>query len=50
LEQKGYLRSWEERNGRSRRRVFRATPEGRRALQAAKRKIKELFTEIVEGE
>ena len=47
LELKGYLRSWEERNGRSRRRVFRATPKGRQALLAAKRKIRELFTEIV---
>ena len=47
LEQKGYLRSWEERNGRSRRLVFRATPKGKRALQAAKRKIRELFAEIV---
>ena len=53
LEQKGYLRSWEERNGRSRRQVFRATPifratpKGRQALLAAKRKIRELFAEIV---
>jgi DNA-binding PadR family transcriptional regulator len=47
LEQKGYLRSWEERDGRSRRRVFRATPKGRQALLAAKRKIRELFAEIV---
>jgi len=50
LEQKGYLRSWEERNGRSRRLVFRATPKGKRALQAAKRKIRELFTEIMGDE
>ena len=50
LEQKGYLRSREEREGRSRRRVFRATPKGRQALQAAKRKIRELFTEIVGGD
>ena len=47
LEQKGYLQLWEERNGRSRRRVFRATPKGRQAPQAAKRKIRELFAEIV---
>lgn len=31
LEQKGYLRSWEERNGRSRRSLFRATPKGHQA-------------------
>jgi DNA-binding PadR family transcriptional regulator len=47
LEKKGYLRSWEARNGRSRRRVFRATPKAKQALLAAKRKIRELFTEIV---
>lgn len=29
LEKKGYLRSWEERDGKSRRRLFRATPTGR---------------------
>ena len=50
LEQKGYLRSWEERNSHSRRRVFQATPRGRQALQAAKRKIRELFAEIVGGD
>jgi PadR family transcriptional regulator, regulatory protein PadR len=50
LEQKGYLHSWEERNGRSRRRVFRATPKGRQALRAATRKISELFAEIVGAE
>src|SRR5262252_2699560 len=30
LEKKGYLRSSEQRNGKSRRRVFRASPQGRR--------------------
>jgi DNA-binding PadR family transcriptional regulator len=49
LEKKGYLRSWDERDGRSRRRVFRATPKGKQALGAAKKKIRELFTEIVES-
>jgi len=47
LEKKGYLRSWEERDGKSRRRVFRATPRGHEALRAAKKKIRELFSEIV---
>jgi DNA-binding PadR family transcriptional regulator len=47
LERKGYLRSWEERNGRSRRRIFRSTPRGKQALLTAKRKIRELFAEIV---
>jgi len=50
LEQKGYLCSWEERDGRSRRRVFRATPQGKQALRAARTKIRELFAEIVGGE
>jgi DNA-binding PadR family transcriptional regulator len=47
LQQKGYLRSWKERDGRSRRRVFRATLKGKQALLAAKRKIQELFAESV---
>jgi PadR family transcriptional regulator, regulatory protein PadR len=49
LEKKGYLRSTEERNGKSLRKVYRATPLGKRALQAAKSKIRELFRELVEG-
>src|SRR5580693_6070123 len=36
LETKGYLSSREVRNGKSRRRVYRATPLGRKALVAAK--------------
>ena len=47
LEKKGYLRSYEQRNGKSRRRVFRATPQGRRALAAAKARVRELFTELI---
>ncbi len=50
LEQKGYLRSREERNGKSLRKVYRATPLGRRALRAATSKVRELFRELVEGE
>jgi PadR family transcriptional regulator PadR len=49
LEKKGYLRSTEQRDGKSRRRVYRATPRGRKALEAAKNKIRELFREVVEG-
>jgi DNA-binding PadR family transcriptional regulator len=48
LEKKGYLRSKEERNGKSLRRVYRATPAGRRALAAAKVKVRELFHELIE--
>ena len=50
LEKKGYLRSREERDGKSRRRVFLATPKGQHALRAAKKKIRELFSEVVGGD
>jgi len=46
LENKGYLRSTEKRDGKSLRKIYRATPLGRRALAAAKSKIKELFREF----
>jgi PadR family transcriptional regulator, regulatory protein PadR len=49
LEQKGYIRSAEQRNGRSLRKVYRATPKGRKALEAAKQKVRELFHELIEG-
>src|ERR1700693_4524132 len=48
LEKRGYLRSTEQRNGRSIRKVYRATPLGRRALKAVKVKVGELFGEINE--
>ena len=48
LEQKGYLRSKEERSGKSRRKVYRATPLGRKALSAAKKRVRELFRELIE--
>lgn len=50
LEKKGYLRSRQQRNGRSLRKVYRATAMGRRALEASKVKVRELFRELVEGE
>src|SRR5881296_345578 len=51
LEAKGYLRSTERRNGKSLRKVYRATPIGRKALAAAKSKVRELFQELImEGE
>ena len=49
LEKKGYLRPTVQRKGRSLRRVYRATPLGRRALAAAKSKVRELFRELIEG-
>jgi PadR family transcriptional regulator, regulatory protein PadR len=50
LEKKGYLRSGEQRDGRSIRRIYRATPKGRRALAAIKSKVRELFQELTENE
>lgn len=50
LERKGYLRSAEQRDGKSLRRVYRATPLGRRALAASKSKVRELFHELIESD
>ena len=50
LEKKGYLLSERERNGKSLRRVYRATRLGQKALAASKSKVRELFHELVEGE
>jgi PadR family transcriptional regulator PadR len=50
LEKKGYLRSQERRDGKSLRRVYRATPLGRRALAAAKNRVRELFHELIAGD
>lgn len=49
LKKKGYLKSTEKRNGKSLRRVYRATPLGRRALAASKSRVRELFHELIEG-
>jgi PadR family transcriptional regulator PadR len=49
LEKKGYLRSSQQRNGKSLRKVYRATALGRKALAGAKRKVRELFRELMEG-
>jgi DNA-binding PadR family transcriptional regulator len=48
LEKKGYLRASEQRNGKSRRKVYRATARGRKALESAKVKVRELFGELIE--
>ena len=47
LESKGYLESRQERAGRRIRRLYRATPAGREALELAKSKVRELFREIL---
>jgi PadR family transcriptional regulator PadR len=48
LEQKGYLSSKSQRNGKSFRKMYRATPRGRKALMAARGKVRELFRELIE--
>ena len=47
MEKLGYLEASEIRNGKSLRMAYQATPHGRRALAAAKAKIRELFWEVV---
>lgn len=49
LERKGYLRSREKRLGRTARRLYRATPRGRVALEEAKEKLRELVGEVISG-
>ena len=48
MEKKGYLRSIEKRQGQAIRRVYRATPLGKKALTAMKAKVAELFGELNE--
>lgn len=50
LEKKGLLRSTRKRVGGAERRIYRATPTGRRALSAVKAKVRELFGELFEEE
>lgn len=50
LERKGLLASVKERTGATERRFYRATPEGRAAMLAAKAKVRELFGELFEDE
>jgi PadR family transcriptional regulator, regulatory protein PadR len=49
LEKKGYLRSAEKRHGQTVRKMYRATPLGRKALKAMKVKVGELFGEMNEA-
>jgi PadR family transcriptional regulator, regulatory protein PadR len=48
MERKGYLRSFKENNVRRPRRLYKATPLGRKVLNAAKIKVRELFGELFE--
>ena len=50
LERKGYLRSKEESRGKTVRRLYTATAKGKRALEASKEKVQELFGELFEDE
>jgi PadR family transcriptional regulator PadR len=50
LEREGYLRSFEKRDGRRNRRLYRSTVKGRKALDEAKCKVRELFAELFEDE
>jgi PadR family transcriptional regulator PadR len=49
LERRGYLKSRAERSGRMFRRVYRATALGRKANKLAKKKVRELIGELIEG-
>jgi DNA-binding PadR family transcriptional regulator len=49
MERKGYLRSRQQRKGKSARRVYTLTPAGRVVLRDAKEKVRELFGELFEG-
>jgi len=48
LEKKGLLRSKEQWVGGKIRRVYSATPSGRKALDSAKERVRELFGELFE--
>jgi len=48
LEERGYLRVREARTGRTMRRYYRASAKGRKALQAVRPQVKELFEELIE--
>lgn len=48
LERKGYLRSASEQRAGRIRRLYRATATGARALDAAKKRVRELFGELFE--
>jgi PadR family transcriptional regulator, regulatory protein PadR len=47
LEQKGYLRSHMERDGKTSRRLYVATASGKRALQTSLARVRELYGELI---
>jgi DNA-binding PadR family transcriptional regulator len=50
LEKRGLLRSTTRQQGRSIRRMYSVTPQGRRTLARAKTKVRELFAEILQDD
>jgi PadR family transcriptional regulator, regulatory protein PadR len=50
MERKGLLRSSRERENGKFRRIYRATPAGRKALRIARKRVQELFGELFEYE
>lgn len=50
MEERGLLTAEDVTAGQSRRRVYQATPAGHKALEVAKRKVQELFSELFENE
>lgn len=50
MELKGLLRSSEEKHGKTSRKLYTATPAGKRAMRVAKKRVKELFGELFERE
>jgi len=50
MEEAGYLRSEDEVVGGKKRKYYRATPSGRKALRELKKKIRELSDEIFESD
>lgn len=49
MEKRGYLTSTKHRQGKTFRRLYRATPMGEEALFIARAKMRELFREVVDG-
>lgn len=49
MEQKGYLKSRKERHGKTERRLYWATPMGRKALAMVRKYLAELQLEVDEG-
>ena len=48
MEERGYLHSYEVRDGKQARRMYCATAQGRKALRDAGKKVRELFSELLE--